>query len=101
MQADARRDPSDTKRTKKIHRAGGAFVHLPREPSASAYGPRERLRSTRAPCSVQEGSYWGDTSRSRRVSRKSAHFAVANLSTSPRSVSALVDNRVARVFDYA
>src|SRR5579885_1083632 len=38
----------------KIHRAGGASVHLPREPSASAYGPRERLRPTRAPCSVQE-----------------------------------------------
>jgi len=36
----------------EIHRAGGAFVHLPREPSASAYGPRERLRPTRAPCSV-------------------------------------------------
>ena len=42
---------------KKIHRAGCAFVHLPREPSASAYGPRERLRPTRAPCSVQEGRY--------------------------------------------
>src|SRR5690348_3363865 len=41
----------------KIHRAGGAFVHLPREPLASAYGPRERLRPTRAPCSVQERIY--------------------------------------------
>ena len=30
---------------------------VPREPSASAYGPRERLRPTRAPCSVQERSY--------------------------------------------
>src|SRR6478752_4374049 len=38
----------------EIHRAGCAFVHLPREPSASAYGPRERLRPTRAPCSVPE-----------------------------------------------
>src|SRR5438445_13841207 len=38
----------------EIHRAGGAFVHLPREPSASAYRPRERLRPTRAPCSVHE-----------------------------------------------
>src|SRR3954464_11111576 len=42
---------------KKIHRVGCAFVHLPREPSASAYGPRERLRPTRAPCSVQEPTY--------------------------------------------
>src|SRR5205085_12138542 len=32
------RDPSQPG-PKKIHRAGGAFVHLPREPSASAYSP--------------------------------------------------------------
>ena len=38
---------------KKIHRAGGAFVHRPRWLPACAYGPRERLRPTRAPCSVQ------------------------------------------------
>src|SRR6267378_2253967 len=41
----------------KIHRAGGAFVHLSREPSASAYGTRERLRSTHAPCSVHKPTY--------------------------------------------
>ena len=41
----------------KIHRAGGVFVHLPHEPSASAYGPRERLRPTHAPRSVHEATY--------------------------------------------
>src|SRR4051794_41962505 len=46
------RDPTLRPRTKKIHRAGCAFVHLPREPSASAYGPSGGLRPTRAPCSV-------------------------------------------------
>jgi hypothetical protein len=39
---------------KKIHRAGGALVHRPRELSACAYSPRERLRPTHAPYSVQE-----------------------------------------------
>jgi hypothetical protein len=68
----------------KIHRAGGAFVHLPCEPLASAYGPQERLRSTRAPCSVQ-GRIYG----LRRVPASLAvthlpHFARAKLSTFPR-----------------
>ena len=40
------------KKGKKIHRAGGVFVHLPHEPSACAYRPRERFRPTtlRARC---------------------------------------------------
>src|SRR6476661_5882851 len=47
---------------KKIHRAGCAFVRLSRERSAfrlaaSAYCPQERLRPTRAPCSVQGETY--------------------------------------------
>src|SRR6476660_5181681 len=47
---------------KKIHRAGCAFVRLSRELSAfrlaaSPYSPQERLRPTRAPCSVQEQTY--------------------------------------------
>src|SRR3954464_5991578 len=46
----------------KIHRAGCAFVRLSRELSAfrlaaSAYSPQERLRPTRAPCSVQGETY--------------------------------------------
>src|SRR5581483_6185676 len=79
---------------KKIHRAGCAFVHLPREPSASAYGPRERLRPTHAPCSVQEGSYRAVHTRSRHSQTKSAHFATANVSTFPRRFSAPGDNPV-------
>jgi hypothetical protein len=41
-------------RNKRIHRAGGVLVHHPRELSASAYSPQERLRPTHAPCSVQK-----------------------------------------------
>jgi hypothetical protein len=39
--------------SKKIHRAGGTFVCRTCWLSACAYGPRARLRPTRAPCSVQ------------------------------------------------
>jgi hypothetical protein len=42
---------------KKIQRAGGVFVHRPREPSPCGYCPRERLRPTHAPCSLQESIY--------------------------------------------
>src|SRR5207248_39658 len=69
----------------KIHRAGCAFVHLSREPSASAYCPQERLRSTRAPCSVQERTYPDGQVRSRPACAKSVHFAHSKLSTFPRS----------------
>ena len=76
-------------RTKKIHRAGCAFVHLPREPSASAYGPRERLRPTRAPCSVQEGRYGV---RGRRASRPGAvwlQFAENSVCAAPAAFRAV------------
>jgi hypothetical protein len=62
-------------RTKKIHRAGGAFVHLSREPSASAYGPQERLRPTRAPCSVQEATYAPRLPAARGFERPLTQFA--------------------------
>jgi hypothetical protein len=74
--------------TKKIHRAGCAFVHIPREPSASAYGPRELLRPTRAPCSVQEQPNPPARSRQGLPFAKSAHFAHRKLSTFPRPLRA-------------
>ena len=40
-------------RTKKIRRAGGAFVHFPGQLSACAYNRPVKLQSTRAPCSAQ------------------------------------------------
>src|SRR5476649_1554066 len=70
--------------TKKIHRAGCAFVHLPREPSASAYGPRERLRPTRAPCSVLDQRTPDGHGGARPGRPKKALFADAKLSTFPR-----------------
>ena len=60
---------------KKIHRAGCAFVHLSRELSAfrlaaSAYCPQERLRPTRAPCSVQGETYAAGRGRARGERRR-------------------------------
>jgi hypothetical protein len=52
-QAPHDRTATRTEKGKKIHRAGGVFVHLPHEPSACAYGPRGRFRPTHAPRSVQ------------------------------------------------
>jgi hypothetical protein len=72
---------------KKIHRAGGAFVHLPREPSASAYGPRERLRPTRAPCSVQGRTYGLRRRRARAPRAGTAQFADSSSSTARDSDS--------------
>src|SRR5256885_16725302 len=57
VDANARALGAARRGTTKIHRAGCAFVHLSYEPSASAYCPQERLRPTRAPCSVQVGTY--------------------------------------------
>src|SRR5207248_3378266 len=50
---------------KKIHRAGCAFVPRACWLSACAYSPQARLRSTRAPCSVQGGHYAVRAPRSR------------------------------------
>src|SRR5213080_1411357 len=77
----------------KIHRAGGAFVHLSHEPSASAYGPRERLRPTRAPCSVQEGSYDAGGCRARVRRRPRAQFAETSARTARISGSCCVLKR--------
>ena len=65
----------------KVHRAGGAFVHLPREPSASAYSPQERLRPTRAPCSVQEPTYAVAGGAARGSARRLAQFADSSVHT--------------------
>jgi hypothetical protein len=59
----------------KVHRAGGAFVHSARRPSASAYGRQAELQPTRAPCSVRAGTYARITGGSRRSGKGLPHFA--------------------------
>jgi hypothetical protein len=82
------RRPLEAIGTKKIHRAGCAFVHDPRERSAFAYCPREPLRPTRAPCSVQGQPNPPTGPKTRPARAKSAHFAHSKLSTFPRSLRA-------------
>ena len=52
------RNPRRRRSEKKFTEPVALSSTSPGEPSASAYGPRELLRPTRAPCSVQEETYW-------------------------------------------
>src|SRR2546421_47821 len=76
----------------KAHRAGGVFVHRPRRPSAFASCLRERLRPTRAPCSVQEGIYGADSARARRRAGEKLLFPRKDVSTFPHSARRPVDS---------